>query len=50
MPSRRKYQYSRDAAMAKKRDTDDFERMHRSVARQWDDDEVDPEASTYLLA
>jgi len=50
VPSRRKYQYSRDAAMAKKRNTDDFERMHRSVASQWDDDEVDPEASTYLLA
>lgn len=50
MPSRRKYQYSRNAAMAKKRDTDEFQRMHRSEASQWDDDETDPEASTYLLA
>ena len=49
MPSQRRY--SRNAAMAKKRDTDTFQRMHQSApAPSWDDDEVDPEASTYLLA
>lgn len=48
MPSRR--DYSRNVAMARKRDTDEFQRMHRTVATQWDDDEPDAEASTYLLA
>ena len=37
--------------MAKKRDTDEFQRIHRSDAPpSWDDDEPDPEASTYVLA
>lgn len=49
MPSRR--DYSRLAAMAAKRDTEDFQRMHQSVpAPGWDDDTTDPHASTYLLA
>ena len=49
MPSRR--QYSRNAAMATKRSTDEFERMHRTApTASWDDDVFDPEASTYLFA
>jgi RIO kinase 1 len=37
--------------MAKKRDTDEFQRMHQSIKDDsWDDDEPDPEASTYLFA
>ena len=49
MPSRR--DYSRNVAMAKKRDTENFQRMHQSVKPAgWDDDEIDPEASTYTFA
>ena len=37
--------------MAKKRNTEDFERMARSPSeRSWDDDGPDPDASTYRLA
>ena len=38
------------AAMAAKRDTDEFQRLQRPVVPEWDDDEPDLEASTYLLA
>jgi len=48
VPSRR--EYSRDAAMAKKRDTEEFKRMSRALKTTWDDEQVDAEASTYLLA
>src|SRR4051812_35372432 len=49
VPSRR--EYSRHAAMATKRDTDEFQRMHRSTpALEWDDDQPDPNSSTYWLA
>ena len=49
MPSRK--QYSRIVAMAAKRDTDEFQRIHRTVKdRGWDDDEPDPDASTYAAA
>jgi RIO kinase 1 len=38
-------------AMARKRDTEHFQRMHQSVKdTSWDDDESDPEASTYTFA
>lgn len=48
MPSRR--EYSRDAAMAKKRDTDEFERMHRSEVQAWDDEVDESSSSTYWQA
>jgi len=49
VPSRR--DVSSLAAMARKRDTDDFKRIRQSDPEPgWDDDEPDPEASTYLLA
>ena len=49
MPSRRVY--SRNVAMAKKRDTDAFERMYRTAAPpSWDDEIDDPEATTYTAA
>lgn len=49
MPSRR--QYSRLAAMARKRDTDQFQRIRQTEADDgWDDDIADPEASTYPVA
>jgi len=49
MSSRR--EVSSLAAMAKKRDTDDFQRIRQSdPVRGWDDDEPDPEASTYAFA
>lgn len=49
MPSRR--DVSNLAAMAKKRDTDDFKRIRQSDPKpRWDDDEPDPEASTYAFA
>lgn len=37
--------------MARKRNTEDFERIrHSAPAPSWDDDEPDPEASTYVFA
>ena len=37
--------------MARKRNTDDFQRIrHSGPAPSWDDDEPDPEASTYVFA
>lgn len=37
--------------MARKRNTDDFQRIrHSAPAQSWDDDEPDPEASTYAFA
>ena len=37
--------------MARKRDTDDFQRIrHSGPAQSWDDEEPDPEASTYAMA
>jgi RIO kinase 1 len=49
VPSRR--DVSNLAAMAKKRDTDDFKRIRQSDPKpRWDDDEPDPEASTYTFA
>lgn len=37
--------------MARKRDTDDFQRIRHSPPKpRWDDDEPDPEASTYAFA
>ena len=38
------------AAMAAKRDTDIFQRIRPPVVPDWDDAELDEEASTYLLA
>lgn len=49
MPSREEKR--RAVIMAAKRNTDDFERMARSLEPEpWDDDEPDPDASTYLAA
>lgn len=48
MPPKR--QYSRDPAMAKKRDSEYFERMHQSVRPRRVQVEADPDASTYWLA
>lgn len=36
--------------MAAKRDTDTFQRIRPTVLSDWDDEQVDAEASTYLLA
>ena len=49
LPSRR--EISRLAALAAKHNTDHFQRMHASSRSDWDDDEdVDLDSSTYLLA
>lgn len=43
--------FSNLAAMAKKRDTEEFQRIRRSAPEpSWDDDEPDPEATTYTFA
>lgn len=48
MPPKR--QYSRNPAMAKKRDNENFERMHQSVPQRREHDQPEPDASTYWLA
>ena len=49
MPSRR--ELSRLAALAAKRDSDQFQRIRPTTRSDWDDEDlVDPDSSTYLLA
>jgi RIO kinase 1 len=48
LPSRG--ELARRAALAAKHDTDQFQRIRPTTRSDWDDDEVDHEASTYLLA